>query len=53
MSKTWDVLVRVEAWHRVGADTIEEAEAIAESEFDPTAYDVEIVDSCEIEVEDE
>ena len=53
MVKTWDVLVRVEAWLRVEAATMEEAEALAESEFDPTAYDVEVVDSCEIEVEDE
>ena len=51
--KVYDVLVRVEAWHRVEADTLEEAEAIAESEFDPTASDTAVVDSCEIEVEDE
>ena len=50
MSKQlWDVLVRVEGYVRVEADTQEEAEAIAEMEFDPTAPDTYVVESFEVE----
>lgn len=50
MSKQlWDVLVRVEGYVRVEADTQEEAEAIAESDFDPTAPDPYVVESYEVE----
>jgi hypothetical protein len=45
----WEVLVRTQAYINVEADTQEEAEAIAESEFDPTAYDVDVVESYEVE----
>lgn len=46
--KSWEVLVRIQAYVSVEAETQEEAEAIAESEFDPTAYDTEVVESFEL-----
>ena len=49
MTKTWEVLVRIEAYIQVEADTQEEAEAIAMSDFDPTAYDAEAIESFETE----
>jgi len=47
--KHWEVLVRVQAYIFVEAETQEEAEAIAESDFDPTAYDTEVIESYEAE----
>ena len=51
MVKKWEVLVRIEAYVQVEADTQEKAEALAESEFDPTAYDTEVIESFEVEDE--
>ena len=48
---SWEVLVRVQGYVDVEADSKEEAESIAESIFDPTVYDTEIVESFESENE--
>ena len=49
--KTYEVLVSIEGHVRIEADSMLEAEEIALSAFDPTAYDPLVVESFEVEEE--
>lgn len=49
--KTYEVLVRVEAYIQVRAECEEEAEIAAITIFDPTAYDAVAMESFEAEPE--
>lgn len=43
--KTWHVTIKIEATIEVEAETMEQAEWKASGEFDPTAYDREVVEA--------
>jgi hypothetical protein len=51
--KIYDVLVRIEAYERVEADSLEEAEIAAVTAFDPTAYDAEVIEAYEIDCDED
>lgn len=43
--KTWHVTIKIEATLEVEAETMEQAEWKACGDFDPTAYDREVVEA--------